>query len=309
MNEQATRYPEGRKQILTRHSPGGILPHGILIISTTLAMLLTMSAFTVSCSVIESIFGEAEVTSGISFRKDGDWQVDSVDLFIFRDEEIRTLEYHCRLPYRDPSVESVSDTVRLSKGMKVAVAAANLKGIPDESKLESYETMELMRSEYIYDDPERPVMSGITVFRAGDGCEVDLRPLLCTIILSEVNNNITGYRRLEDPRCYLENVNADAELFRETGFRPTEIINRTQAVPLPCDVGLYTQYPSSHLYCYPNDSQESTVGTPRTNFVLECEINGVTRCFSTELPPLARGCSHTVELTVNSPEDYRFRVF
>ena len=310
MKQKTTRRPEGRINIFSRHSPGGILPHKLLIFFLLLAVQLTTPAFLVSCSIMEDIFKTDDIRySPIAFNAGKEIEVDSLDIFIYRDEEIRKLEYHVRLPYRGSTGKTGTDTLVLTPGGKVAVAAANLGKRPDASKLESYETLELMTIDYEDDNPERPVMSGMTVFTAGEKCEIELRPLLCTIILSEVSNNLSGYTRLEDPRCYLESACKSAELFRETGFRPSEFIGKTPEVPLPCDVGLLTQYPDSHLYCYPNDSQESTIGTPRTSFVLECEIRGKTCRFSTELPALTRACTHTVELTVNSEKDCSFKIF
>lgn len=301
MKQKTTRRPEGRNNIFSRRSPGGILPHKLLIF-LLLAVQLTTPAFLVSCSIMDDIFKTDDIRySPIVFNAGKGFEPDSLDIFIYRDEEIRTLECHVRL--------SGADTLALSPGGKVAVAAANLGKRPDTSKLESYETLELMTIDYEDEDPERPVMSGMTVFTAGEKCEIELRPLLCTIILSEVSNNMSGYTRLENPRCYLEGACKSAELFRETGFRPSEFIGKTPEVPLPCDVGLLTQYPDSHLYCYPNDSQESTIGTPRTSFVLECEIKGKTCRFSSELPALTRACTHTVELTVNSEKDFSFKIF
>lgn len=301
MKQKTTRRPEGRINIFSRRSPGGILPHKLLIF-LLLAVQLTTPAFLVSCSIMDDIFKTDDIRySPIAFTAEKEFEPDSLDIFIYRDEEIRTLECHVRL--------SGADTLGLTPGGKVAVAAANLGKRPDTSKLESYETLELMTIDYEDEDPERPVMSGMTVFTAGEKCEIELRPLLCTIILSEVSNNMSGYTRLENPRCYLEGACKSAELFRETGFRPSEFIGKTPEVPLPCDVGLLTQYPDSHLYCYPNDSQESTIGTPRTSFVLECEIKGKTCRFSSELPALTRACTHTVELTVNSEKDFSFKIF
>lgn len=292
-----------------RHSPGGSLPHRLLKHSSILAVLLSTSAFTVSCTMLEGLLGiEKTERSAVSFYPTGGCRVDSIDLFIYRDEAVRTLELHARLPYLD-SAGIHTDTLELSRGSKVAVAAANLPGHPDIGKLSSYESVELLTIDYENDNTERPVMSGISVFQAGGNCEVELRPLLCTIVLSEVSNNLTGYTCLENPRCYLENVNESAELFRETGFRPSGFLDRTEKVSLPCDVGLLAQYPDSHLHCYPNDSQEGTVGTPRTCFTFECEIKGETCSFSTELPSLSRASTHTVELTVNSKTDFRYKVY
>lgn len=269
-----------------------------------------MPAFTVSCNMLEELFGELETEkSAVSFYRSCDFRIDSVDLFIYRDEAVKTLELHKRIPYLDSAGRIYADTLLLSKGSKVAVAAANLCRYPDIDRLNSYESVELLSMNYENDNPERPVMSGISVFTAGERCEVELRPLLCTIVLSEVSNNLTGYTCLENPRCYLENVSESAEIFRETGFRPSGLLDRTEKVSLPCDVGLLTQYPDSHLHCYPNDSQEGTVGTPRTCFTFECEIKGETCTFSAELPSLTRASTHTVELTVNSKKDFRYKVY
>ncbi|MCR5549110.1 MAG: hypothetical protein K6F25_10225, partial [Bacteroidales bacterium] len=52
-------------------------------------------------------------------------------------------------------------------------------------------------------------------------------------------------------------------------------------------------------WCYPNDTPEETMGTPRTGIVLECVIGGRRERFRGRLPPLARSSTTGVGITVS----------
>ena len=77
MKRKTTRYPEGRSHLSLRRSPGGSLPHGLLKFSSILAVQLIMPAFTVSCNMLEELFGELETEkSAVSFYRSGDSRID-----------------------------------------------------------------------------------------------------------------------------------------------------------------------------------------------------------------------------------------
>ena len=197
---------------------------------------------------------------------------------------MKSLESHCRVAFRD------SLTLFSTPGDKILYAVAdspfrfNLAAFPGADAIEGA----VFRFEH--DRPSRPILSGSSEFAAGGETVLALTPLMCRIVLESVTNGMDGYKRLEDPRAFLSQVNAEAELFRVSGFSPSEQQPDTLRTLLPCDIGLFTQYPGTVLYCYPNDPGEFSAPSPATVLNLEGECDGRTRLMSFPLPGMGRGC-------------------
>ena len=138
---------------------------------------------------------------------------------------------------------------------------------------------------------------------------LSLTPLMSRVQLCEIGNTMKGYVRLEDPRVYLENMNSSAEVMRTMGFRPSEMLEGKRPQPLPYDIGIFVQHPMTELFCYPNDSEGSAVGTPLTRLVLECEIKGKTCRFPVELEGLGRNKTLHIDISVSGPEHYDSKVY
>lgn len=195
----------------------------------------------------------------------------------------------------------------LSEGEKHIVAIVNSPYNFNDQALTRIESLEQLRFKFKDDSPQHPAMSGSAVcVVAGSGTTVEMAvtPLMCSVILSEVSNNLSRYRLLENPRIRLLNMNAEAEILRTSGFRPAENSFDGELVPLPCDIGFYTQYPGTALCCYPDETPDDVLGTQQTELLFECEIQDTTRRFTVPLPPLKRGCICPVGITVDeTPEN------
>lgn len=222
------------------------------------------------------------------------------DIFIYSASGTCELETHIKTE-RPDTVE-----LSLKEGDKTAVVIANCPYEFNVSALSRIDSMELVRMSFSDDDPGCPVMSGTAEFRAGRLCLVEIAPLMCTIRLVEVVNNMDGYRCLEDPRVGLMNTNTSAELIRASGFRPVEIDTDAHYESLPCDVGMFPQHPGTELFCYPNDSTVPTAGTPATSIIFECSIDGEKQVYSYQLPPMGRNSRISLTLTVDAPGKYTF---
>ena len=191
----------------------------------------------------------------------------------------------------------------------LAVAVANYPQELFSSPPERYDGAEQLSCPFDADSPLHPLMSGTAVIEAGASGTVTLSPLMSRVKLGVISNNMKNYVRLEDPRIFLENVNAGAEILREGGFRPSEMLRATSKVALPYDIGVFAQSPGTELFCYPNDSPEVTIGTPATEFVLECEIKGITRQFKISLPALCRNTTTRVDISVDGPGQFESKVY
>ncbi|MBO4264122.1 MAG: hypothetical protein J5871_05535 [Bacteroidales bacterium] len=192
---------------------------------------------------------------------------------------------------------------------KRIAAIANCPFDLNESAIRRYETLERLEIGFRDDAPQAPVQSGVAGVAAGGQADIRLTPLRCRITLAEVENRLGGYTLLESPRLYLLDANASAEVLRTEGFRPSALLQRPVTLPLPCDIGLFARYPDATLTCFPNDSPLPGAGTPSTQLVLECEVQGKTCRFATRLPPLARNASLYAALSVRSETDFQWRLY
>jgi len=190
----------------------------------------------------------------------------------------------------------------------IMVAVANSPMDFNIGALGRYDSIELLTYNYEDDSPAEPVMSGQQNISAGESGKIVLTPLLARVLIGEVSNTLDRYRLLEEPRIYLENMNASAELLRTAGFHPSETVQEPPSAKLPYDIGIFPQTPGTELFCYPNDS-ESTIGSPSTVFVLECEIDGITRSFKVPLPALKRNSTTRVDISVTGESTCESKVY
>ena len=230
------------------------------------------------------------------------------DLFVYSLSDQKGLEHHESF---DDS--SAVHTLDLTAGEKEIIAIVNSPYTFNDQALARIESLEQVQFAFEDEDMLSPSMSGknsLTV-RASEetSVEINVRTLVCRIVLAEASNNLGSYQRLENPRVFLRNLNPKADILRENGFRPSDNIDEGRRCALPCDVGFYTQYPGTTLLCYPNETPENMLGSPRTELVLECEIRDTTRQFTVELPPLSRASAHSVAITVDEATEYSYNIY
>ena len=218
-------------------------------------------------------------------------EVKRTDIFVYEQEGTGALCSHKEL-------HDLPDTlkIRTTPGKKTYVGICNFPFKFNLQGLQKYDSMELLTINFQDDDPSVPLLSG----QSGDEGIIALTPLLCSVTLSSVSNALDGYELLENPRVWLSGINPFAEVLRSEEFRLKEELENIEKTQLPNDIGFYTQYPGTTLYCYPNDTPETILGTERTVFNFECEINGETCRFTKTLPPMPRGSAAKVDITVYS---------
>ena len=292
----------------------GALPGAGSVLSKVLLILclcLSLPALPVSCSrdalqdsgpkpeppvVVDSVLTRIRMDCG-------EQSVRRLDLFIYSAGGTRPLEHHLRY---DALPEEAFGLPTLP-GEKILVGIANSPHDFNLNALARYDAMEQLAFLFSDDDPAFPVLGGRTVTVSNAG-EVRLTPLLCRVRLSAVSNSMDGYELLEDPAVRLCDMPNAAEILREKDFRPTELIDSEVWTPLPYDVGFFTQEPGIELWCYPNDTPETTLGVPRPTLEFRCRIRGGNCSFQVPLPPLPRASSVDVELTIDGPGSLRYKV-
>ena len=231
-------------------------------------------------------------------------QIRCLDLLIYDEGDMGSLESWTHF-------ESLPDSISVmgAKRVKTAVAIANSPRSFSRRAIERFDSIELLSYAFDEDSPEAPVMSGTCSLIPDRPGQLRLVPLMSRVQLGEISNTMKGYARLEEPRVYLDNMNASAELLRSVGFRPSEYIEVTEKTKLPYDIGIFSQRPGTELYCYPNETPEATVGSPQTFFVLECEIYGNTCRFPVALNALGRNKTLHVDISVGGPDLYSSKVY
>jgi hypothetical protein len=199
--------------------------------------------------------------------------------------------------------------VKGARRAKSVVAIANSPRSLNRRAIERYDSIELLSYEFNEDSPDAPLMSGTCSMSPDVPAHISLSPLMSRVQLCGISNLMTKWVRLENPRIFLRNVNPAAEIMRVSGFRPTEVEDLPSSQPLPFDIGAFEQHPMTGVYCYPNDSPDATIGTPRTSLVLECEIKGETCRFPVELESIPRNSTVHVDISVSGPETYESKVY
>lgn len=297
--------------VLHRRSPRGILPHTLFVIVFSTGLIFgPVLLFSYGCterlppdpvddepplSVTDSSHVALALSPAGTLTAE---EISHVDVLVYSDDSSGKLIGMSRLPYAGDALYVPS-----ADGAVVVVAIANLPGRLNAAALGRFDTAELLQVDWRDDNPSRRVASGVCRMDVDGDCEaeISLLPVMSCVTLASVTNTMSGYVRLENPRVWLTGLNSSAEILRQDGFRPVETIEAGESVPLPCDVGFYTQYPDLTLWCYPNDTPELTLGVTRTGIVLECAIKGETCRFESDLPPIPRDGRILAELTVDSP--------
>ena len=217
------------------------------------------------------------------------------DIFVYGTGGLQKLEKHVRIDSLPREFHC-----KVTKGVKIFVAICNCPYGFNLTALDKYESMELLAFNFSEDDPGTPLLSGKTI---GEG-EIWLAPLLCKVVLEEISNALDGYELLESPRIYLTGANPSSEILRTGEYRPKEEFGGVVEARLPYDVGFFSQYPRTTLYCYPNDTPDDILGCIRTVFHFECHIGGEKRDYEIPLPQFTRGAVLGIKLAINSPEEY-----
>lgn len=177
--------------------------------------------------------------------------VRTLDILVYGGAPLLRLESSTRC-------EAWADSLRLELKdslPKTVVVLGNMPGQLNPAAIEHYDSLEKLEMSLWDDNSELPFLSGVSRWQGGD-VEVELTPLLCCVIIESVTNLNDDYTLLENPRVWLSGINTRAALMQTTGFRADEPAEG-KAVRLPCDIGLYTQYPGTKLWCYPLDLPDS----------------------------------------------------
>lgn len=299
---KTTTNPEGRKNLLKRHSPWGYLPRFIILL---LAIHLIPAFWFVSCrSGILDMADPVRIDSAVTAIVPSEKFL-CADLFIYRDAGVRELIHSERYNKR-------KDTL-LYKGLAgvglLYVLIENCKTGFNVEGLQRYDSMEVLLLDYEDEDPSSPMAVCCGTMVAGDTMKVYPKPFLTKIVLDAISQEFPNYKRLEDPRVILQGASEYVEALRTEGFRKTYEVSDTLWgygkiwKRLPYDIGMYEQHPGTTVFCYPFEDSVSPM-----KYIVEGEFDGRTVKFTKEISQVTRGHDLHLSLEIgNSPEDYSFR--
>lgn len=281
-----------------------------ILLTLLLSLLVVLPAFfSISCNKEKPVLPDDEepvvdsTMTTLKFRNAGPHEVENLQLLIYGSDGTRQLETLLRFDGLPDSVEVVT-----TEGEKLVAAVANSPKALSPVALGRYDSLKELGWDFNDEDPESPIMSGQCATLQNNG-EIALEPLVCQVVIAAISNSMDDYELVESPRVRLVNLNGYAGVMQEDGFRPTETIDFGEWKDLPYDIGMFTQNPGTTLYCYPNETEQSSLGGVVTSLELECLILGEPCNFTVQLPPFGRGARLLVDITVGGPESCRFKIY
>ena len=228
--------------------------------------------------------------------------VKNLDIFIYDAEGVQSLEKHISRKDMPPMLE-----IKLSEGDKIVAAVANSPKKFKTSSMSRHSALSQVSFEFKEDSGDAPIMSA-SARTAGENVSLDLKPMLCEVILRSVSNTMEDYELLESPRTRLRGINARAAFFTTDEYLPSETVDKGEWASLPYDIGYYPQETGTVLLCYPNQTPESNIGQDRTSLELECKIMGKKCSFLVDLPPFGRASRTEVSICVDGPGSFSYTV-
>lgn len=224
--------------------------------------------------------------------------VGHIDLLIYDSGGTGQLECHKRIEGLPGDMGIVT-----VEGEKRIAVIANSPKVLSLAALSRYDALSQLGYGFESDNPQLPLMGGVCLTEKHSG-RISLSPLLCEVELHEIGNTLEDYELLESPRVRLRGINSNARIMQQSGFYPEESMDYGEWQELPYDIGMLPQYPEIRMYCYPNETPETTFGTAHTSLELECTIMGTVMNFEVNLPPFGRNSRLKVTITVNGPYDF-----
>ena len=216
------------------------------------------------------------------------FNINRCDVLVYDDDVFGRLDSYS-------SFTGSPETLKVSSGSggkRLAVLCNLPDGQPEWPDVLSFRSLSGLSSLLENEAEDSPVLVGLAQVKAGDDCEVELRPLTAKVRLKELCCDFRGtayqFEELTDIRVYLVNVNAECGLTGSSsvgrrfinngawtegdalGFRSPEIICRE----VDGSVGMDPVRLDLGLLCYPNDTVEESFGRPFTRLVVEGRIKG-----------------------------------
>ena len=311
------------------HPSGAFLPILKLAISL-LSVLCSCSGGIDYYPPSEKVETKLELMQDAVIRPTRAWSwslVTRVDAFVFDDTPLAPLDSYCR------SSDEAGIVLRSGSGPKKVAVVVNFPFSDSQvRRISSFSDLRSVVCDYCSDDPSTPVMSGLGYYEAGtdDVCRIVLSPVMSVVTVTDLRVS-AEIPRLSELKVFLTGLSARAEIFRDEGFLPSEILNtealreedmakmknRSMAYKYLGNGtrnGKWTEYGSVSLYCYPNESEEESVGSPFTALRIEgLDDAGKRHIYSLPVnrrgfgymsgrEGVSRNCCYSFKIDITSPD-------
>lgn len=287
-------------------------------------LFLCLPAVTYGCTTIPDRISSSETDRTylmLSSGYDVMAGIHPVDILIFNNDEKGRLDTYQRIYNHDEDLLKVSST---SGDMLFTVLSNSRRDEYDWTEICSRENLEKVTVRLEDETEDGLFMSGECTGTAGSRiplmlsrkcAEIRLRSVRCDFI----SQSYSGCR-IENPRVYLINVNAEAPVIGNSKGYAMRIINtgrldmkdlRNFKEPgiiyqeLPGSIGKDAYYAGIGLLCYPNHIDVESPGTPATRLVIEGTVSGRTYYWSININPdeggVAANCRYTYDICIRRP--------
>lgn len=265
--------------------------------------LLTLSTVTLTTPVFQGCemsthpmdgdFTEETKTTSVKLavHQPPETRIRTLDAFVYNDDALKRIDSYQRS-------EDLSDgevMIGSCGGKKIVVLCANAQW--EDIELEdvySLQNAATLKADLENEDISRPVMSALAHIDAGSQTVISLERLSSEIELRSVRSDFSGKpydgEHITDARAYLTNVNATyriisgeedliERIINHRSLIQDDILNLKSRSIILDSIGTITSrhtYPGIRFLCYPNTTEEESLGTPFTRLVLEGKIQGET---------------------------------
>ncbi len=293
-----------RESIFTHNSHNSLnyLKSSRLISSQSVlgkTLLTLLPALSCGCSAEGNLSSATSTDERIALRitrSYSDSQMNSLDIFVFKDEVIKSLDCYQRVE----RPENWEGDVSSSSGDRIINICANSQLERDEWPwIRSQDALKKITVSLELESRTSPFMSGEATVSATKGrpyyTDILMRPAVSEICLRSLCCDFTGKpysgEKLTDIKVYLTNINAECGMLSDGDISPTRLINVgrlcEEDLELFADPGLVYQElagtvgkspvrPDIRLWCYPSNVPEESPGTPYSRLVIEGKISGST---------------------------------
>lgn len=293
-----------RESIFTHNSHNSLnyLKSSRLISSQSVlgkTLLTLLPALSCGCSAEGNLSSATSTDERIALRitrSYSDSQMNSLDIFVFKDEVIKSLDCYQRVE----RPENWEGDVSSSSGDRIINICANSQLERDEWPwIWSQDALKKITVSLELESRTSPFMSGEATVSATKGrpyyTDILMRPAVSEICLRSLCCDFTGKpysgEKLTDIKVYLTNINAECGMLSDGDISPTRLINVgrlcEEDLELFADPGLVYQElagtvgkspvrPDIRLWCYPSNVPEESPGTPYSRLVIEGKISGST---------------------------------
>ena len=260
---------------------------------------------------------EDEVTAAILFKSGtmSTGSVSTLDVFIF--EPSGTLDCYQRIPTPSTICEIASGS-----GTKQLLLIANSQNQTYEwTFIRNLYTMADILVDLELERHEFPLMTSLIEIKAGENSRVELFPIRSEITINSLkcdfSKEVYHNESFTDVKMYLTNVNASCSLVLSDKSHTSRIINTgmldtshlknfkeadliVQSIDDP--IGKEASLIQKSLFCYANQPEDESIGSPMTKLVIEGKIGKDTYYYPIKINPqgggVARGCKYIFDIVL-----------